>query len=151
MQNNFAILIDTEYIGIKHQSNGVIYRCAFLVYDLFNAQVVEEYDLWCNYNLYKMYPDTRLWSSQLRWLNNNEKYNAGYVIKPFYKTGQSIKQVRHLLYNLVGKYGVRCLYCKGPTSTDALLSRLPLIDIAAPSFEENHEPLKELYFYKNFI
>jgi hypothetical protein len=145
------ILIDTEFISVKNRTSGVIFRCAILVFDELNRTVVEEYDLWCNYNLFKMFKDSSLWSSQLKWLNSNEQYNGGYVIKPVFKYGMELNAVRQLLYQLVGKYKVYEIHCKGFTPTDQLLSKLPFVDIQAPKFDGVHEPLQELYFYKDFV
>lgn len=151
MNSSIRILLDTEYISIKGSKEGVIFRVAILVYDSINEVELEAHDLWCNYNLFKLYPNTAQWSSQLKWLNSNPKYNAGYEIRARYKSGMDLRQIRHLLYLLVGKYKCRNLYCKGITPTDCLLTRLPLQEIDAPLYEEIHEPLEELRFYNTFI
>lgn len=145
------ILLDAEYVSIKGRKCGVIFRVAYMVYDEVLQQVIETYDIWCNYNLFQLFPNTSLWDKQLSWLNKTPKYNAGYVIKPVFKGGRDIQEARHILYTLVGRYRCKRLYCKGPTPTDALLTKLPLINIEAPLYEGVHEPLDELLYYNKFI
>ena len=146
-----VILIDTEFVSITGQPAGVIFRVAILVWNIELQKTLEEYDIWVNYNLYKMYPNVSVWRNQLRWINSNEKYNAGYVIRPIYRTGQTINQVRRHMYNLVKQYGVSHVYAKGASETDKLITRMPIVEIQSPNYEEKHEPLKELHFYKFFI
>jgi hypothetical protein len=148
----FEILIDCEFISIKNSQRGVIYRCGLLVVNKHTLEEVEEYDLWINYNLYKMIDDTRRWKPTLRWLNANEQYSAGYNIMPTCKHGISIQYLRKLISGLLYKYRVAHLRCKGISTTDLLLSnKVQFIEIIAPKYEGVHEPLNELKYFKNYL
>lgn len=154
-QNAIKLLLDTEFISIKNQNAGVIFRVGLLLVNKQTNEHIYELDLWINYNLHRMFRgDKSRWCNQLRWLNSSLTYNGGYEIRPVFRFGYTLTYVKAFIKKLVDKYQLDRVYFKDPSATDFLVIKdlnVAVENIIAPKYDGVHHPLAELIYFSNFI
>ena len=148
-------LYDTEFIGLKKSSCGVIFECAFLLLSM-DLEEIDCYHWLVNYNLFDY--DKSLWSTTLRYINRLGFYDR--VITPLNNTGQELRNVQEEVSEICSFFGVEALYVKGNVPTDKVLiqkcdPRIPLFNLEefkCPKFEGGyHRPEDEVRFFAQWI
>lgn len=148
-------VIDTEYIGLKYSSTGIIFEAAFLLLDN-QRREIHCYKWNIRYNMYK-YEKNR-WSPTLNFINRNGFYAK--TIRPHNENGYEIKHVQEEIQEICSFFGVQAVYVKGNVPTDKLLLEKCDKNIALFNLEDFkcekylhsvHDPEDEVRYFAQWI